>query len=169
MSMIEDLEDTPVQDATVRCGRCAAANARQRNFCAKCGAPLWVTCLQCGELSEAAEKYCGTCGTNVAEAATAQVGQIEAQLRTAERLRAACRFDEAVALLLSITKQEHSLPAEFIARAKELLLQVVAQRDQRRVEADQDYQRARQAFAAFDYEGAGRSWRVCPRRSKTTP
>ena len=154
MSMIEDLEDTPVQDATVRCGRCAAVNARRRKFCAKCGAPLWVTCLQCGELSEAAEKYCGTCGTNVTEASTAQVGQIEAHLRTAQQLRAACRFDEAVTLLVSITKQERSSPAEVIAQAKELLLHVVSERDQRRAAAEEDCRRAQQAFAAFDYDGA---------------
>jgi type IV pilus assembly protein PilM len=154
MSMIEDLEDAPVQDTTIRCARCAAPNARRRKFCAKCGAPLWVTCLRCGELSEAGEKYCGACGTDVAEASTSQAEHVEGHLRSAEQMRAACRFDEAVMLLVPITKQEQSLPAEGVARAKELLLQVVSEREQRRAAADEDYQRARQAMAAFDYDGA---------------
>jgi type IV pilus assembly protein PilM len=154
--MIEDLDDPPVQDAAARCVRCAAVNVRRRKFCAKCGAPLWITCLQCGELSEAGEKYCGNCGTNVVETSTNQSEHVEGCFRTMQQMRTACRFDEAVAVLLSITKQKHPSLAEHVARAKQLLVQVLDEREQRRVEAVEEYQRATQLFSACDYEGAAR-------------
>ena len=63
MPMIEDMED--VQQAGLCCPQCAAANLPQRKFCAKCGAALWESCLQCGDLAAAGETYCGACGANL--------------------------------------------------------------------------------------------------------
>jgi Tfp pilus assembly PilM family ATPase len=152
MSMIEDMEDAP--QTVLRCRECSAPNLRQRNFCVKCGAPLWQSCLQCGSLCAVGEHYCGSCGANLEETAANQVEQVESEFRCVGELRSACRFEEAMARLVRMTKSEHPGLAEYIARAKQLILEVGAERDRRRAEAEENYELARERMAAFDVGGA---------------
>ena len=152
MSMIENMEDAP--QTVLRCRECDAPNLRQRNFCVQCGTPLWRTCLQCGALCAVGEQYCGACGTNLEETAAKETEQAEAEFRRVEGLRLACRFDEAMAVLVRMTKNEQPGWAEYVARAKQLILDLGAERDRRRSEAGQDYQLARERLAAFDVDGA---------------
>ena len=153
MSMIEDMEDAP-QTAVLRCRECDTPNLRQRNFCVKCGTPLWRTCLQCGAMCAVGEQYCGACGANLEETAANQAEQVESEFRRVGELRSACRFDEAMAMLVRITKSEHPGAADYVARAKQLILEVAAERDRRRAEADENCQLARERWAAFDVDGA---------------
>ena len=152
MSMIEDMEDAP--HTVLRCPECAALNLRQQSFCAKCGTPLWRSCLQCGAICPVGENYCGACGANLEEMAVDQVKQVEAGFRRVQELRSACRFDEAMAMLVLLTKNEHSSLAEHVARARQLMLDLAAERDRRRAEAEKDCELARERFAAFDVDGA---------------
>jgi type IV pilus assembly protein PilM len=152
MSMIEDMEDAP--HTVLRCPECAAPNLRQQNFCAKCGTPLWLSCLQCGAMCAVGENYCGACGAGLEEMALDQVERVEADLRRVQELRSACRFEEAIAALVMLTKNAHPGLAEHVARAKQLILDVAAERDRRRAEAEKDCERARERFAAFDVDGA---------------
>ena len=151
MSMIEDMEDAP--HTVLRCPECASLNLRQQNFCAKCGTPLWRPCLQCGAMCAVGENYCGACGANLEEMAVDQVEEAEASLRRVQELRSACRFDEAMAMLVLLTKNERPGLAEHIARAKQLMLDLTAERDRRRIETEKDCQLARERFAAFDVDG----------------
>ncbi len=154
MSMIEDMEDTP--QTVLRCPECAGPNLRQQNFCAKCGTPLWCSCLQCGAMCAVGEKYCGACGANLETTVVNILDRVEADLCRVQEMRSACRFDEAMAVLLRVTKNEHPSLAEHVARAKQLILELAAERDQRRAEAEEDCQLARQRFAAFDVDGAAK-------------
>ena len=99
MSMIEEMEDAP--QTVLCCSACAAVNLRQRKFCSQCGAALWEPCLQCGEMCAVGENYCGACGANLGQLAATGSEQLEADLRTVEELRSACRFDEALARLVA--------------------------------------------------------------------
>ena len=108
MSMIEDMEDAP--HTVLRCPECAAPNLRQQNFCAKCGTPLWLSCLQCGAMCAVGENYCGACGAGLEEMALDQVERVEADLRRVQEVRSACRFEEAIAALIMLTKKRASRP-----------------------------------------------------------
>jgi Tfp pilus assembly PilM family ATPase len=152
MSMIEDMEEAP--HTVLRCPECTALNLRQQNFCAKCGTPLWRSCLQCGAMCAVGEKFCGACGANLEETAANNLERVEADLCRVDEMRSACRFSEAMALLVRLTKNEHPNLTEHVARAKRLILELTAERDRRRVEAEEDCQLARQRFAVFDVDGA---------------
>jgi predicted amidophosphoribosyltransferase len=43
----------------MRCGKCRHDNREGRRFCSECGAPIAVTCPQCGAANEAGEKLFG--------------------------------------------------------------------------------------------------------------
>ena len=160
MSMIEDMEDTP--QTVLRCRECSAPNLRQQNFCVKCGTPLWQSCLQCGSLCAVGEHYCGSCGANLEETAANQVERVESEFRCVGRVRSACRFEEAMARLVRMTKSEHPGLAEYVARAKQLILEVGAERDRRRAEAEENYELARERLAAFD---VGRRGQILGKRA----
>ena len=110
MSMPDEMED--VQQTFTGCPQCAAVNSPQAKFCARCGTSLWEPCLQCGELCMVGGNYCGACGTNLADVAAGQLERVDADFRAAIELQAACRFDEAIALLHPITKNTHPRMAE---------------------------------------------------------
>jgi Tfp pilus assembly PilM family ATPase len=152
MSMIEDMEDAP--ETVLRCVECSASNLRQRNFCVKCGASLWQSCLQCGTLCAVGEHYCGSCGANLEALVVGQAERLEADFDRVEQLRSDCRFDEAIGVLVRLAKNEHPSMAEHVARAKELILELGAERDRRRSEAEESYQLAQERLEAFDVEGA---------------
>lgn len=152
MSMPDEMED--VQQTFAGCPQCAAVNSPQAKFCSRCGTSLWEPCLQCGELCPTGGNYCGACGVNLADAAAGQLERIDADFRTAFELQSVCRFDEAIAMLHPITKNTHPRMSERAFRAAHFIRQIVAQRNKRRATVEADYQRARQCFDAFDYDGA---------------
>lgn len=154
MSMIEEMEN--VSRAALCCPRCRQENLPQWKFCAQCGTPLWEQCLRCGEPCAAGESYCGACGACLGDVAAEQIEQLEAGFHAASEMAATSRFGEAITLLTRISKNDHPRLVEHAARAKELLDQLVAQRQHQRVVVEQMCQRAQQCFDAFDYDGAAR-------------
>jgi type IV pilus assembly protein PilM len=136
------------------CPECEVTNPPQRKFCSKCGTPLWEPCFQCGDLCAVGETYCGACGANLPELAAEQVEITRNDLCTAIEMQSAFRFEEAADLLSRISKKEHPRLAEYAARAKELIRQLVIERQRQRTAANEAYQRARQCLADCDYDGA---------------
>jgi class 3 adenylate cyclase/tetratricopeptide (TPR) repeat protein len=53
----------------MECPKCQAENRKGRRFCAECGAPLAIACLDCGFANDPGEKFCGGCGVALASAA----------------------------------------------------------------------------------------------------
>jgi type IV pilus assembly protein PilM len=155
MSTIEEMEE--IEDAwksALQCPLCAVANPPQRKFCAKCGASLWETCFQCGGKSAAGETYCGGCGTNLVEVVAERLGRLEADFRIAAELRSEWRFNEAIALLLPITKNEHPRLAEHASRAEALIRELTIEYRQQHLAAEENCRRATLCFEAFDFDGA---------------
>jgi type IV pilus assembly protein PilM len=152
MSPVEEIERVP--DTAIHCPRCETASLPNRKFCAKCGAALWEPCLRCGEPCAADERFCGACGAQLAELAAEQIEQAEAALCAAAEMRAACRFDEAIALLTPIAKKSHPRLAEYTARARQLTGRLADEHRRQRLAADEAQQRADRCLAACDYDGA---------------
>jgi predicted amidophosphoribosyltransferase len=105
MSAIEAMDAVP--PVVVPCPQCALENRPQRKFCAKCGTSLWDTCFECGEPSAAAATYCGGCGANLQKLGAELHQRMETDFRTAAQMRSEYRYDQAVALLLPISKNGH--------------------------------------------------------------
>ncbi len=154
MLTASEMEDP--QTGALLCPECAAANLPQRKFCAKCGTSLWETCFQCGEVCAAGENFCGACGVNLDEAAAEQLENVDAALREAAEMQAACRFEEALALLNPIGKHDHPRLTERAARARQLSRQLLTERQRGRIAAQEAAARARQCFDGGDYEAAAR-------------
>jgi type IV pilus assembly protein PilM len=152
MALIEDIDN--VREAGVCCPRCEAGNLRQHKFCAKCGTALWEPCLGCGALCAAGERYCGTCGASLDDAATELIERIDADYCTATEMASAFRFEEAIALLTRIVQNEHPRLAERVTEAREFMGRLAAVRQRQRVSAEEARQKALRCLAACDYDGA---------------
>jgi type IV pilus assembly protein PilM len=105
-------------------------------------------------LGPAAEAFCPVCGTNLGEVAAEQQERLEADFRKVAELHEACCFDDALVLLVPITKKTHPRLAEYALRAGQLIRELVAERDRRLTEAEIASQRARESFDAYDFDGA---------------
>jgi type IV pilus assembly protein PilM len=147
-------EADPVEQTILQCSSCNAHNQPHRKFCAKCGNPLAEPCLECGEICSAAENFCGACGANLAESADEHQEVLERDFAAAVQMRSECRFDDAIALLTPITQMDHPRLAQHVRQAKQMVRKLTAERDRRRVEAEDAFQRARKCVDAFDYDGA---------------
>src|SRR5579872_619326 len=49
------------------CLRCGSENAAGKKFCGECGTALAQVCATCGEANEAGRKFCGECGSPLAD------------------------------------------------------------------------------------------------------
>jgi Tfp pilus assembly PilM family ATPase len=105
-------------------------------------------------LGPAAESFCPVCGSSLGEVAAEQQERLEADFRKVAELHAACCFDDALVLLVPISKRTHPRLAEQALRAGQLIRELVAERDRRRAEAEIASQRARKSFDAYDFDGA---------------
>ncbi len=154
MSTVDEMENA--SETVLVCPRCDMPNARGRKFCAQCGAPLWETCLQCGEVCTVGENFCGGCGVNLNEAAAEQLEQLDAAFREATEQQAAGRYEEAQTVLQNIAKKDHPRLAERADRARRLGHQWITQRRRAQATAQEALQEARRLFDAADYEAAAR-------------
>ncbi len=154
MLTASEMEDP--QTGALLCPECAAANLPQRKFCAKCGTSLWEMCFQCSEVCAAGESFCGACGVNLDEAAAEQLENVDTALREAAEMLAACRFDEALALLEPIGKHDHPRLTERAARARQLSRQLLSDRQRGRTAAQEAAALARKSFDGGDYDAAQR-------------
>src|SRR5215472_6003238 len=47
----------------MRCSKCGAENPERKKFCGDCGTPLANLCPKCGAENPAGKRFCGECGT----------------------------------------------------------------------------------------------------------
>lgn len=138
----------PLESATVTCGACQHVNAATRRFCTNCGQGLLQVCPDCGTPSRVGERFCGNCGANIVAGNEALTEQFDAHLQQARQLCDERSFDEALALLASITSVQYSYLTDRLAEARRLLEEATAQRAAWLEQANEAY-RAAQA----DLEG----------------
>lgn len=151
------------------CPLCKAVNPATRKFCVQCGTNLWEPCFECGTLCSAGEKYCGACGANLNASSVEHTKRITLAFQDIEQLQAVSRFEDAIALLSPIAKNDHPRLAEYAAKAGQMIRQLNAQLARRQIVAEESLQRAEQCYAAFDYEAAQRVLGDVPRSLLTEP
>lgn len=146
--------DTATRGSTLRCRRCRSPNPATRKFCAQCGLHLWEPCIRCNTICASGEKFCGACGANVESAIDAEVDRIETIFASIATMQAESRFDEAIDQLAVISRLEHPRLTDWAKRAGEMIRHLAAQRDRRKVTADEKLAEAQAMAARNDYLGA---------------
>jgi len=146
----------------VLCGQCGRANSGPQKFCTGCGASLRDPCPHCGELCSAGERFCGACGVNLAAALQQLVEQFEADMAAVDNLRAADRYDEAMAMLGPMSRAGHPRLTRHAARAGQLVRQLLLQRDRRRAAAEETFRTGQQLLGQHHYGRAARVLQQIP-------
>jgi len=149
--------------AMLKCRGCGTPNPATRRFCAQCGRNLWEPCFNCGTLCHSGENFCGACGANLSTSAHDQVQRADASLAEVERLYTDSRYDEAIALLTELAKAEHPRLAGHVIRARQMLKELVGQRDHAADEAEAALQQARQQHEEQQFSAAVRTIEGVPK------
>jgi type IV pilus assembly protein PilM len=76
-------------------------------------------------------------------------------------------LDDAIDVLLPISKNEQPQLAEYASRAKALIRELAAECSQRRITADEAYRRAAALFETFDFDAAARILEAIPAPFRT--
>ncbi len=159
--------DAAERGTTLRCRRCRSPNPATRKFCAQCGLHLWEPCIRCNTIIASGEKFCGACGANIESAIAAEEERIESLFASIAAMQADCRFDEAIDQLATISRIEHPRLVDWAKRAGEMIRQLAAQRDRRKITADEKLAEAEAMIAANDYLGALTLLRTVPEALRT--
>ncbi len=140
-----------VQPQSRPCPRCAWNNLPDREFCGGCGVALWEPCLACGTEVGIWEKFCGTCGSNLA--ATFQERSVELRQKEQHALALARegRPREALALYSEVAAVSHPRLEEVHARCQRAVEQLAAKLEQVNRSLAAREQEARDAFERHDY------------------
>jgi len=146
--------ETTERGTMLRCRRCRSMNPATRKFCAQCGLHLWEPCIRCNTICASGEKFCGACGANIENAIASEVERIESLFASIATMQAESRFDEAIDQLATISRIEHPRLVDWAKRAGEMIRQLAAQRDRRKVTADEKLAEAQAMVARNDYLGA---------------
>src|SRR5208337_2015150 len=94
----------------------------------------------------AGENFCGACGADLAAVAAKEREQLEAEFVAVAQMQAECRYDDAITRLVPITKVDHPRLADCGRRAKQLVHQLTAERNEQRNTCGEAYKRAQQCF-----------------------
>lgn len=161
--------DTAARGSILRCRRCRSPNPATRKFCAQCGVHLWEPCIRCNTICASGEKFCGACGANLEGAIDAEIDRIESLFASIATMQAESRYDEAIDQLAAIARLEHPRLADWAKRAGEMIRHLAAQRDRRKITADEKLVEAEAMIARQDYLGALTLLRTVPDALRTDP
>jgi len=145
----------------VQCA-CGMTNPQERRFCTHCGTRLSEPCSLCGQMALVNQRFCGNCGAELAVTAHQQIEQFETDLRNADQRQAEGRFDEALSLLVPISKLTHSLLLRHAHEAKQKIQRITQLRERGIQESAATLEEARRRMAAHDYAGAVKALQIIP-------
>ena len=94
----------------MRCPACGTENEAGRKFCGECGSPLAQLCPACGAANGPAVKFCGECGTPLAEHAPSPAQP------TAERRRVSVLFADLVGFTAASEGRDAEETRELLSR-----------------------------------------------------
>jgi Tfp pilus assembly PilM family ATPase/tetratricopeptide (TPR) repeat protein len=151
------------------CRFCQAMNPATRKFCSECGSPLWEVCRGCGSLCVAGERFCGACGAKLEGIQNDRADPFEEEFQRAEKLQNESQFDQALNILIKLSKEDRSQQASVVARAKDQIKQLAASRNQAREVAQQQFEEAQKAFKAQEYQAAQQILESIPPPLRTSP
>jgi Tfp pilus assembly PilM family ATPase len=146
---------------------CGTENPAGRKFCTDCGVSLVEACFRCGEMTITGQRFCGGCGAELAAAMQQQIEHLETDLLKADQLQAAGRLDEALGVLVPISKLTHSRLLRHSARAAEKIRHVSLLRDRALKEAGPALDEGRRRIADCDYAGAIKAIQGIPESLRT--
>ncbi len=94
----------------MRCPACGTENEAGRKFCGECGSPLAQLCPACGAANGPAVKFCGECGTPLAEHVPSPAQP------TAERRRVSVLFADLVGFTAASEGRDAEETRELLSR-----------------------------------------------------
>jgi class 3 adenylate cyclase/tetratricopeptide (TPR) repeat protein len=97
---------------SVLCPACGTANEGDRKFCGECGSPLAQTCPSCGTPNPPTVKFCGECGTALGAAPTAEPREAPA----AERRLVSVLFADLVGFTAASEARDAEDTRELLSR-----------------------------------------------------
>jgi len=87
----------PIRLSPVNCPSCGAENPAGQRFCGSCGTALAQTCASCGAANPPGQRFCGECGTALGGAAAAPAAAVPAAaVPAAERRLVSVLFADLV-------------------------------------------------------------------------
>ena len=144
------------------CPRCAWQNTADREFCGGCGTPLWEPCLSCGATLGVWEKFCGTCGGNVAATFQERGIEFRQKQQQAAALAQIGRLEESVALLEPIIAVEHPRLSDLIQRVRQEYVAYKSQLEHVTEFSEQSLRDAREAAHQRDWQRAAQLIHATP-------
>ena len=101
---------------TISCPACGSANEADRKFCGECGTALAQTCPSCGTPNAPSVKFCGECGTALT-ASTAPTAPPQPQAApTAERRLVSVLFADLVGFTAASEQRDAEDTRELLSR-----------------------------------------------------
>ncbi len=95
----------------ILCPSCGSSNEAARKFCGECGTLLAQTCPSCGTANSAGVKFCGECGTRLAAAISP-----EPEAATAERRLVSVLFADLVGFTSASEERDPEETRELLSR-----------------------------------------------------
>lgn len=132
-------------EAITDCWACDVQSPRSRKFCIDCGTSLWVECPRCKEEYGVGEKYCGSCGADLAVILNELKAKGDENLENARRQLEADDFDTAMLSLGQVFRMTHPAMAKHREAAGVLRKQA---EDSRRDTSDRAAESLREATTA---------------------
>jgi type IV pilus assembly protein PilM len=160
---------TRATEAVTMCRVCQSTNPAGRKFCGDCGNPLQRSCNSCGLPCSADDRFCGACGAKLNGDSRPQTDKHEEEFQRADRLQNESQFDEALAILIKLSKSNHSPQSPIAIRAKDQMKLLTARRNQAQEDARQQFAEAAKAYEAQDHRKAQHILESIPRPLQTPP
>ena len=131
------------ESGALKCRRCQTVNSGGGKFLRPLRRTPLGTVRSLRAVATAGERFCGVCGTNLAAAVHQHTEKFEAALLTVEQLQAEFRFEEAVALLSTMSGTDHPRLSHHPKAAAELIQRLGAAGKHGLSQAEEAYQEAR--------------------------
>ncbi|TWU58896.1 Competence protein A [Rubripirellula tenax] len=129
------------------CGNCKHNNGNGELFCAGCGQTLVEPCAMCSKQVSLTQKFCGSCGTDLAALLNQRIAKHGETMTQAVQAAKAFDFDQSISLLgriADLNDYRFAKDANDARKAIEKIEQLKAKTN------NQFDQHAQQAAAAFD-------------------
>lgn len=159
---------SPGGDGNTKCSQCGQLNGTTQRFCSSCGASLWQVCLHCSAECGSCETFCGSCGSNLEQLTNDLLEKIEAAIETSRRLRANFDHQEAMCHLRNLPERASPVISPKLAQAKELLAEIVTERESLAAQAEAAAQLAEQHLTRHELGEAIRVLAEIPQPFRNT-
>ncbi len=132
--------------AKISCGCCGDDNRADTKFCKGCGQSLYESCVGCGHSVMLTQRFCGSCGADLAKAVESVHEQHEQLLRNAVVAAKEYDFDHSIQLLQRVASLRDYRFKEASNNAKQAITKIEAMRDRANTSMQQSLTRAKAEY-----------------------